>query len=300
MKKPILISILFLMAAVTINAKQTDFPKLTGPYLGQKPPGMTPEIFAPGIISRKGFRHYGITFSKGNDLLLYTCDVEGSEKQCIYFSLNKDGQWMEPKPIPFSANHSIGEPVFSPVSDRIYFGELKPNANKELEPFIFFTRKTPTGWDCPVLLFPGLFASEAKDGTLYFTDVTLGNKPMEKAGIAKSEWVNGRYKKPRLLESDINTEFNEFHPFVSPDESYLIFDSDRPGGFGSFDIYVVFKDKDGGWGQAINLGRTMNSEKYEGVATVSLDEQYLFFNRDKDIYWVSAKVIEELRPKELK
>ena len=28
-----------------------DFPVLKGNYLGQKPPGMEPEIFAPGIIS---------------------------------------------------------------------------------------------------------------------------------------------------------------------------------------------------------------------------------------------------------
>ena len=31
--------------------KTKDFPVLKGPYLGQKPPGMNPEIFAPGIIS---------------------------------------------------------------------------------------------------------------------------------------------------------------------------------------------------------------------------------------------------------
>ncbi len=30
---------------------KSDFPVLTGFYLGQNPPGLTPEIFAPGIIS---------------------------------------------------------------------------------------------------------------------------------------------------------------------------------------------------------------------------------------------------------
>jgi hypothetical protein len=50
MKKPILISYMLLLSAI-VNAQQTDFPKLTGPYLGQKPPGMTPIIFAPGSVS---------------------------------------------------------------------------------------------------------------------------------------------------------------------------------------------------------------------------------------------------------
>jgi hypothetical protein len=37
------------------HAQQSDFPHLKGPYLGQKPPGMTPEVFAPGIVSSKEF-----------------------------------------------------------------------------------------------------------------------------------------------------------------------------------------------------------------------------------------------------
>jgi len=35
-------------------ARQEDVPRLKGPYLGQKPPGMTPEVFAPGIVSKDG------------------------------------------------------------------------------------------------------------------------------------------------------------------------------------------------------------------------------------------------------
>ncbi len=46
----------------------------------------------------------------------------------------------------------------------------------------------------------------------------------------------------------------------------------------------------------VNTGRRINSDQYEGVATVSLDGRYLYFNRDKDIYWISARIIEDLRP----
>ena len=51
MNKFTLISMLLLVAAIGIHAQKTDFPKLAGPFLGQKPPGNIPEIFAPGIIS---------------------------------------------------------------------------------------------------------------------------------------------------------------------------------------------------------------------------------------------------------
>ena len=47
-----LFSVLFMFLLVfTTCTRKDDFSLLKGPYLGQKPPGMTPEIFAPGIIS---------------------------------------------------------------------------------------------------------------------------------------------------------------------------------------------------------------------------------------------------------
>jgi hypothetical protein len=45
---------------MTTNAQQKGFPKLTGPYLGQKPPGMKPELFATGIVSSSDATEYGI------------------------------------------------------------------------------------------------------------------------------------------------------------------------------------------------------------------------------------------------
>jgi Tol biopolymer transport system component len=53
MKKRIFVISLLLASAVNINAQETDFPRLTGPYLGQKPPGMKPEIFTEAKIVEK-------------------------------------------------------------------------------------------------------------------------------------------------------------------------------------------------------------------------------------------------------
>ena len=55
MKKLILFSCLLLVAVQIIHAQQSDIPKVTGPYLGQKPPGMTPEIEPlGGFFDRQG------------------------------------------------------------------------------------------------------------------------------------------------------------------------------------------------------------------------------------------------------
>lgn len=52
--KYIFISIVLLFSIIAFSSNsygQDEFPVLESPYLGQEPPGLTPEIFAPGIIS---------------------------------------------------------------------------------------------------------------------------------------------------------------------------------------------------------------------------------------------------------
>lgn len=51
---------LFFLSSFTATKYKPDFPLLKGKYLGQKPPAMTPEIFAPGIISTGGWDIYWI------------------------------------------------------------------------------------------------------------------------------------------------------------------------------------------------------------------------------------------------
>ncbi len=79
----------------------------------------------------------------------------------------------------------------------------------------------------------------------------------------------------------------------------MIFDSNRPGGFGDYDIYISFKDDNNNWGAPFNFGNIINSSEFDGVATVSSDGKYIFYiHNHQDIYWVDAKIINELRPKE--
>ncbi|MCJ8272850.1 MAG: hypothetical protein MJK04_26065, partial [Psychrosphaera sp.] len=57
MKKSLIFALL-LLPFVRVEAneqKPVEIPVLTGPYLGQKPPGSTPEIFAPGIVNTEEF-----------------------------------------------------------------------------------------------------------------------------------------------------------------------------------------------------------------------------------------------------
>ena len=77
------------------------------------------------------------------------------------------------------------------------------------------------------------------------------------------------------------------------------------------DLYISFRQKDGSWGAAINLGDRINTPLYEQRAKVTPDGKYLFFWKG-DVktredgstyvvggpYWVDAKILETLRPKQ--
>lgn len=59
-----LFSVLIIVLGISLaQEKSEEFPILKGPYLGQKPPGVSPEIFAPGIISIDIMNHSTPVFS---------------------------------------------------------------------------------------------------------------------------------------------------------------------------------------------------------------------------------------------
>ncbi|NVK82720.1 MAG: PD40 domain-containing protein, partial [Cytophagia bacterium] len=73
------------------------------------------------------------------------------------------------------------------------------------------------------------------------------------------------------------------------------------GGFGGTDMYISFRNKDGSWKRAINMGKSINSKFNEFPSGLTPDGKYFIFASSRmgpftpDIYWVSSKVIENLK-----
>lgn len=85
--------------------------------------------------------------------------------------------------------------------------------------------------------------------------------------------------------SEINSNFNEKMPAVSPDGKYLIFSSDRPGGYGEYDLWVSYRNLSTGvWSSPINLGSEINSKASEILPYIHPDGEQLYFssNREND------------------
>jgi hypothetical protein len=90
----------------------------------------------------------------------------------------------------------------------------------------------------------------------------------------------------------INTEFPDAHPWISPDEDLLVFDSYRDPGMG---LYASWKGEDGNWCPAFSLCDKLDIPPV-GQAAMSPDGNYLFFCMAGDIYWVDAGFMDEFRP----
>jgi len=190
--------IAFLLGTIAFSQEKSDeFPILKGPYLGQKPPGMTPEVFALGIVT----------------------------------------------------NTDLGEtcPAFSPDGKRFVF--MRFDARE---------------WDSGI----------------------------KKYSTLMTELINGRWTKPAPLPLNLNTEYSEFDLQIAPDESYIVFVSNRPGWHDVMgnhnDLYVSFRRMDGSWTEPKNLGEEVNT--VGGVAlTLTYDGKYLLFtgkgkDPNSDIY----------------
>jgi len=275
-------------------------PLLKGKYLGQKNPGVEPKIFAPGIISTMDGYEFSCTFSPDASELLFTWRLPGITGNRIKHMKCESSRWTAPELAPFAYDCFEFEPVFSPGGKKIFYGSRRPlpgqtklNNNTD----VWIIEKTIAGWGkpypigSPVSKALPMYVSVTNDGTIYFT----GNI---KRGIYKSKFINGKYSVPERLPEEINYLTNAGHPYIAPDESYLIFDA-QPGGVPK-DLYISFRRQDRSWTKAKNMGYRINSDSNELCAFVSMDGKYLFFGRKGDIYWVDAKIIEELKPESLK
>jgi hypothetical protein len=99
MKTFILIICLLLLTATSMTAQEKDFPKFSVLYLGQKPPGKTPEIFAPGIVSKDNRYELMTTFSSDGKECFYTKSFETNTNMT---TKEINGKWKDPSIVDFS------------------------------------------------------------------------------------------------------------------------------------------------------------------------------------------------------
>ncbi len=310
------------------------FPVLKGPYLGQKPPGITSELFAPGIVST-GMDDLNAVFSSDGNEFFFTVKLPSRGRHVMLSMKQERGHWSEPTVLPFSGRYNDADPALSPDGKTLYFASSRPlsAAGREKDWDIWAVDRTANGWGPPRRLDSPVnseamevYPSIAGNGALYFSS----SRPVGKkaGGIFRAASAAGLYPNAEVFDERIVSEYGGGDVFIASDERTIIFSSNQAGGYGNTDLYVSFRREDGAWTAPQNLGPTINSPYQEYCPSLSPDGKYFFFSSYKrpeqtsvpemrslddilrvyrqpyngagDVYWVDAAVIQTLRERSLR
>jgi Tol biopolymer transport system component len=222
-----------------------------------------------------------------------------SDRKSSFVSIKmKDGVWCLPSEIPFSTEYINDEPALSSDGRKLFYVSNRPKQG-EIEPQkmpdIWVANKTDSNWSNPMNVGAPINTDGVEVQPFFSVDEKLYFGRND--GIYYSQFFDNQFATPVKLDEKI-FQGRVRGICISPDNEILIVHSDKAGGFGGWDLYVSFKNKSGTWTELNNMGDVINTNQPEANATFSPDGKYLFFSRGDDIYWVSTKIIEELKPKE--
>lgn len=289
--KGIISSFLLLFLTFLPHCRQkTGFPVLSGAYLGQSPPGLEAELFAPGVVST-GLYERDLTISPDGKEIYYGLILGG--QVTIMVSRVEHGTWTEPEVASFATNPDFHffEPCLSPDGKKLFFLSTLPPKGKEPKPGwshqnIWLVNRSKDGdWGEPQDVGPPVnteheeyFPSVTRKGTLYFTRSLSGER---KTRILRSRYINGAYAEPEPLPEQINGQGTPYNAYISPDESFLIScvrGRDDSVTQGYADYYVFFRKADDTWSEGVNLGKKINVPEDSALSPyVSPDGKYFFF-----------------------
>ena len=292
--------LLVLLASAACEAR-SDVDTVPLPdYLGQNPPHMVAELFAPGLVSTEDGELNSIFTSDFQEFYFTRRGIPVIPPRIMVTRKANDG-WTPPEPVAFDDRFSAIDLFITPDGQRMLFCSNRPyderDSSRRDHDFWVSTRESG-GWGNPQLFAPAAL-SNAEDfypilttrGNLYFNSQREGPGTNN---IFRAPLVGDTYGPAEKLPTPVNSEFREFDAFVSGAEDMIIFSSDRPGGYGKADIYITFLEG-GQWSEPRNLGNMVNSESSEYGAMLSPDGRYLFFTSSRsgmeDIYWVSVEAL---------
>lgn len=118
------------------------------------------------------------------------------------------------------------------------------------------------------------FSSNESSSFFLFTAKQKSTLQIYESRAKNRKWS----KRSKLSFCDKNDNYT--HPYLSSGADTLYFASDRPGGFGGFDLYYVVQQNTG-WSEPVNLGSAVNSSKNDLFPAVY--GTVLIFSSDREL-----------------
>ncbi|MFH2048991.1 MAG: hypothetical protein ABIJ12_06065 [bacterium] len=283
----VVLSVLFLLSMRTAAQESTNnktaYSVLNSAYFGQKPPGEKAEVFAPNILTIEP--HDAPVILKDEELFIIGTMAEG----IIFYKMSKGKLLKTNNPFGFDIPTICQGITVSPSKNRLYIRDWNNG-----KPFFYSIDKKDSGWTSPKSLGEDVNSIDthwqftvSNNENLYFFSRGVG--------IVVSVFDGNTYLKPLPVKLEDNSILEAETPYISPDESYLIFCKDD-------DLQISYKLNNGKWTIPQNLGTDINSDRLDICPQISPNGKYLFFvskrtGPDFVTYWVNTSFIEKLRLK---
>lgn len=198
------------------------------------------------------------------------------------------------EPTPLSINSPQGDylPMLDATGNKLYFTSKRlggfskePEGAKEGDEDLYIITRTNGMWSEPQLL-PAPLNSPGNDGAASFS---ADGQVMIFGACGREDGVGGcdlyysalegdQWSKPQNLGNVVNSPEWDAHSTLSADGSKIIFSSNRVGGYGGEDLYLVERNPFGEWGVPTNLGPTINTPLTELSPFLSQDGKTLYFS----------------------
>jgi beta-lactamase regulating signal transducer with metallopeptidase domain len=221
----------------------------------------------------------------------------------LYFGSNDDNIWLARRATansewdpalnlgPIVNSSSIdGGPCIMPDGLSLIFDSDRPGGFGGVDMWMTTRSTVDDDWGTPVNLGANLNSTSwdwgqsiSADGLdLYFTSNRPGGSGGQDMYVASRAANNEPWGEPVNLGSTLNSSADEQFPQVSADGLSLFFGSNRPGGYGSWDLYVATRvTTTEPWEPPVNLGPMINSKAGEDGPKISPNGSWLYFHSNR-------------------